>query len=322
MYLAGDVGGTKTAIAIYDSSNHKLIAEKKFLSKQFQSLQDILREFLKEVKLSVSKASFGVAGPIRNGKSVTPNLPWKIDIEDLRSTLNTQNIAMINDLEANAYGVLMLSEEDVYYLNRGEVSQKGHKAIVSAGTGLGEAGIRYHENKYVPFPSEAGHCDFFVRDDVDVQLFHFLKKKHQDHISMERVLSGPGLENLYHFFADVAKEKKTLKVQNEGESLAALISEKALKKECPLCEKALELFVSFYGAEAGNTALRFLALGGVYIGGGIAPKILEELKKPLFMKAFTCKGRLSSLLANVPVMVILNEKTALLGAAYHARHYL
>lgn len=320
MYLAADIGGTKTHLAIYNEGDDEYvpIREKKFASKDYDSLEKIVIEFMKGSKERFSKACFGIAGPIKEGKSETPNLPWVVDVKKLQDILKTLHIELINDLVANGYGLNTLSEKDFYVLNKGQPHLRGNRALISAGTGLGEAGLLHDKHEYKPFASEGGHCDFIARNEEEMELFFYLKKIFQGHVSVERALSGPGIKNIYNYLVDTKKATTTLSEQ----PLAKVISEKALKKECPACEKAIDMFISLYGAEAGNIALRFYALGGVFIGGGIAPKILEKFKNPSFMTAFMSKGRMETLLSTIPVKIILKEETALLGSAYYANCYL
>jgi glucokinase len=320
MYLAADIGGTKAHLAIYQEGDeqYRPVREKKFASKEYPTLEKIVIEFMESAKEKLSKACFGIAGPIKEGKSETPNLPWLVDSETLKEILKIEKVALINDLSANGYGLNTLQESDYYTLNSGKHYERGNGALISAGTGLGQAGLLFHQGDYIPFASEGGHCDFLARNEEEIELFFYLKKIIGGHISIERALSGSGLKNIYHYVVDMKKAKTTLKEV----PLAKTISEKALKKECPACEKALEIFIRFYGAEAGNLALRFFALGGIFLGGGIAPKNLELFKTPVFMEAFTSKGRMKNLLSTIPVKIILKEETALLGSAYYANLYL
>jgi len=319
VFLAADIGGTKAHLALYDQKEgYKPIKQKKFESKKYPSLEEILQQFLEKEK--IEKACFGIAGPIKEGKCETPNLPWMVEIKKLQNVLQTENIRLINDLIANSYGIEILEEKDFFVVNEGVAIQGGNQAIISAGTGLGEAGRVFEGKKYLSFASEGGHCDFLVRNEEELQLFHYLKQRFTPHVSIERVLSGPGLENIYHYLTQVQQMTPAQGEQNG--SLAKTISEEGLKKSCAVCVKALEIFMDVYGAEAGNLALKFFAVGGVFIGGGIAPKILQEFKQPRFMKAFISKGRMEHVLRDIPVKVILNEEAALLGAAYFARHFL
>lgn len=320
MFLAGDIGGTKTHLALFDKDLQHPIEDKKFPSKEFKSLTEIVDLFLKGKK-QVKKACFGIAGPIQNGMCKATNLPWVITTDDLAQVLHTPSIALINDLEANAWGIRTLSEEDFVVLNKGKEQPKSHQALISAGTGLGEAGLFYDGKEHIPFACEGGHCDFAPTNDEEVLLWSYLRKKF-DHVSFERVLSGPGFVNIYKFIVETKILEPSDPKAMKEEFLAKTITEKALDKSCPACVKTLDWFISFYGAEAGNLALKFLSLGGLYIGGGIAPKIIERMKDSIFVKSFTNKGRFSDLLSSIPVKVVLNPLTALFGSAYYAKNRL
>lgn len=319
MYLAGDVGGTKTHLALYKEEEGKYVSvrEEKYPSKNFPHFIDIVKEFLSKRSEKIKRACFGIAGPIKNNVCKAMNLPWIIDAKEMQKELGIPSIALINDLEANAYGIKTLKEEDFFVLNKGILQNNYNQALISAGTGLGQAGLFWNKQEHIPFACEGGHADFAPRNQEEIELFSYLQRIYGPHTSYERVLSGPGLENLYRFLVESKKEKS---IEVKGESLAKSISEKGLTKTCPLCVKALDWFVSLYGSEAGNLALKMYALDGIYIGGGIAPKLLEKFKEPLFMQAFVAKGRLEKLLSQIPVKIVLNENTALLGAAYFANH--
>ncbi len=324
-YLAGDIGGTKTHLALYKEERGKVICvkEEKFPSQKYPNLRLIVKEFLKETNEKIGKACFGIAGPVKKGKSQATNLPWLVESDVLSKDLHISKVSLINDLEANAYGLNLLQPEELYVLNRGDIDAEGNKALVSAGTGLGEAGIFFDGRKDHPFACEGGHADFAPRNDTEDALLRFLRKK-LGHVSYERILSGPGLYNLYQFVVEtkIEEEKEeTLKEIAAGDS-PRLISEKGLSGESRACRKALELFITIYGSEAGNVALKMLALGGVYIGGGIAPKLLSMIKRGDFLDSFKRKGRFSDLLGGIPVKVVLNDKTALLGAMYYAKHVM
>lgn len=319
MILAGDVGGTKVILALFeDLFLRKKLKEQRFASKDYSNFEDIVRAFIEKEEISIRSASFGIAGPIVNNKCHATNLPWIIDGEELKKILKTPSVFLINDLEANAWGSFVLKEDEFYTLNVG-VDKKANCALISAGTGLGEAGFCFVDGKLHPFASEGGHADFAPTNEEEIEIWRYFKTKFS-HVSFERLLCGHGIENLYRFYVDVKKEpeKQEVKIRMQSEDPAKVISECGVSKSCPTCAKALEKFCSLYGAEAGNLALKFLSLGGVFIGGGIAPKILEELKTGGFMKAFINKGRFESLLSNIKVQVILNPETALLGAAKYA----
>ncbi len=308
MFLVGDVGGTHTRLALF--KKRELIQETVFPSKQFSSLQEIVSQFI-QGKEKIEKAAFGVAGPVQDGICKTTNLPWIIESKQIEKKNRIKAVFLLNDLEAHAYGIAALQEKEMVFLQKAKKSSLGNRALVSAGTGLGEAGLFWDGKTYHPFATEGGHTDFACRNKREFSLLEFLQKKY-GHISYERVVSGPGIEDLFFFMTQ--KEKKIPKGSFSEKNLAKEITERALSKACPLCEEILEWFVSFYAAELSNVALKFLSFGGLYLGGGIAPKILPFLQKPYFLKAFLDKGRFNKLLENIPVKVILNEKTALLGA--------
>lgn len=325
VYLAGDIGGTKTHLALYREDKGALVTlkDQKFSSKKYSDLKTIVKEFLRDEKVEAGKACFGIAGPVRNGKSQATNLPWLVDSERLVKELHIDKVCLINDLEANAYGLNMLKDEELFTLNKGDSKAEGNRAIVSAGTGLGEAGVYFDGKKYHPFACEGGHVDFAPRNDLEDELLRYLRKKF-GHVSYERVLSGPGLYNLYSFIIETKKEREDADVLTKIQSgdSPRLISEMGLNEISKACKRTLELFVSIYGAEAGNVALKMLALGGLYIGGGIAPHILSVMKEGEFIDSFKRKGRFCDLLKEVPVRVILNDNTALLGAMYYAKYMM
>jgi glucokinase len=320
MILAGDVGGTKVNLALYDfvDGNLKHTRDKQYHAKDYSGLEEIVKEFI--VSEKVSAACFGVPGPVRDGRLRLTNLPWTLDSRELATHLKIDHVFLINDLQANGYGIAELSAEQICTLSEGDARQVGNRALISAGTGLGEAFMIWDGRDYVPYPSEGGHADFAPRNEDEIDLLRFLKQKYNGRISSERVVSGQGLTNCYEFLREVRglEEPAWLAERMTAEDPNAVITELAMKAKSEICEKTLDMFVSALGAEAGNLALTILSVGGLYVGGGIAPRILEKLKDGTFMKAFTDKGRLSQLLVNTPVRVILESKTALLGAAAYA----
>jgi len=318
--LAGDVGGTKTRLGLFEVTRGRLrlLCEKTFLSKKYKGLENILGEFLKGQK-GIASACFGVAGPVTEEVIIATNLPWWINIQSLQKVLPLKKVEVINDLVANAYGISVLKKSDFEILNVGKI-KKGNEALISAGTGLGEAILFWDGQQHVPSPSEGGHAEFGPRNHLELELFHYLSS-YFDHVSYERVLSGEGLFQLYQFLKDSKRfgsEPPWLFQKMKSEDPAEVISEMARLKKNKLCMKVLDLFTSIYGAAAGNLALQVVAIGGVYIGGGIAPKIIWKLKDGIFMKAFKDKGRLSHIVVHIPVKVIMNERTTLLGAASRA----
>jgi glucokinase len=316
--LAGDIGGTKVNIGIFSLQvrRPRLRIMKSYRSRDFPNLESILERFLSAHPLRPEYASFAVAGPVIHGKCVTTNLPWVIEGALLQNFLSANHVSLINDLAATAYAVPVLRSSELVTLNRG-VRRRGHIGVIAAGTGLGEAFLYWDGASYHPMSTEGGHVDFAPTSLLEVELWEWMRLR-QQHVSVEKILSGAGLVSIYEFLK--AKEEETeppvLALAPSGEK-ARVISELALSAKNIVCAKALDLFISIYGAEAGNVALKGTTIGGVYLGGGIAPKILEWLKKDTFMKAFTDKGRFSSFLSQIPVKVILNEKTALLGAALY-----
>ena len=317
LVLAGDIGGTTTRLAFFRSgeAGTEVVARETFPSRSHGTLAAIVQAFVAATGLVAERACFGIAGPVRGGRVLTPNLPWLVDGNELAALLGVAQVTLINDLQANAYGIPLLQESDFALLNPGEAEPTGAIAVISAGTGLGETIAVWDGTMHRPLPGEGGHADFAPRNELESELLLHLRAEH-GRVSVERVVSGPGLVNIYRFLRDRRHLAETPAV-NEAMATgvpAAIISRAAMDGSCPLCAQALDLFVSLYGAEAGNLALRALATGGVYIGGGIAPKIIDRLRGPLFMRAFTAKGRLSPLLETLPVRVILNEHTALLGA--------
>jgi len=317
MILAGDIGGTNTRLALFENSK-QIGEEKKFPSKNYSHLEAIIKEFLGEKR--VDKACFGIAGPICDQVCKATNLPWVIDAEHIQKNLNIPFVHLLNDLEANAYGLKVLEKKDLYLLNQGR-EQKGNQALISAGTGLGQAGLYWDGKDYQPFPCEGGHTDFGPRDGDEIELFLYLQKKF-GHVSYERVISGPGLVNIFEFLIDSKREKLApeLKQEMDKGSPAKVISEWAVSGKDKACVRAVDWFISLYGAEAGNLALKFLALGGVYIGGGIAPRLVEKMKMGSFLSSFLSKGRFNKLLESIPIWVVLNDRTALLGAAYYVEN--
>jgi glucokinase len=320
MILAGDVGGTKVHLALYGFNEGKLAytRDQRYPAKDYAGLEAIVTEFLGEDK--VTAACFGVPGPVRDGRLRLTNLPWTLDSRELSAHLDIQHVFLINDLEANGYGVAELSHDQIFTLSEGDSSQTGNRALIAAGTGLGEGLLIWNGRTHIPYPSEGGHTDFAPRDEDEIDLLRFLQQKYDGRISYERVLSGMGLTNIYEFLREVRglEEPAWLKERMALEDPNAVITELALAGKSEICEKALDRMVSIYGAESGNLALKLLSVGGLYVGGGIAPRIIEKLKDGTFMKAFTDKGRLSQLLINMPVRVILESRAALLGAAAYA----
>jgi len=323
MILAGDVGGTKVHLALYGFSEGRLshVRDEKFHAKDFEGLEQIAQKFLADSgNPQVTAACFGVPGPVRGGRLKLTNLPWILDCRDLSHELKIEHLFLINDLEANGYGIPELSSDQIFQLSAGDSGAIGNRGLVSAGTGLGEAILVWNGRIHVPIASEGGHCDFSARNDLEIDLLRYLQRQLKGRVSFERVVSGIGLKNIYTFLRDEKglEEPEWLKERMALEDPNAVIGEVGEAGTNELCAKTLNMFVSAYGAEAGNLALKVLAVGGLYLGGGIAPKILDKMKDGTFMNAFTDKGRLSDLLIHTPVRIILESRAALMGAAAYA----
>ena len=318
MILAGDIGATNSRLACFAGHGERLepIIEATYPSRDYANLEAIVKEFVSSRGLSIDVACFGIAGPLRHGRSETTNLPWIVDAQKLTQALHIRGVVLLNDLEAHAYGIAMLAPEDFVTLNQGAAGASGNAAVIAAGTGLGEAGLYWDGQLHRPFASEGGHASFAPGDPLQMELLSFLRSEF-GHVSWERVLSGPGLHNIYRFLRDTGRgeEADWLRRDLQQYDPPAVISQAALAGTSALCRQALDLFVTLYGAEAGNLALKIMATAGVYVGGGIAPKIIRKLTDSTFMDAFVAKGRLKPLLQDVPVHIIMNDKVALLGAA-------
>jgi len=321
MILAGDVGGTATRLALFHLERGALCAgaTERYRSRDYPGLLQIVRAFRAAHPDTVEGAAFGIAGPVRAGRVETPNLPWVIASDTLARELALPQVRLLNDLEANAWGVFTLEEKDFAVLSEGSAEPEGNAAIISAGTGLGEAGYHWYGGELRPFASEGGHADYAPHDERTVRLWRWLHARH-GHVSWERVVSGPGLVDIYNFLRDTGRDTPSpaLVEAMVGGDQAAAISSAALARTDRLAEDALDLFVDAYGREAGNLALKTKATRGIWIGGGIAPKILPRLKRPGFLEAFRDKGRFAGMMEAIPVRVVLNEATALRGAALHA----
>lgn len=321
MILAGDIGGTNARLAYFEveQGKPKMVAQETFPSRESSGLDEIVAKFVGCQQQKPEIACFGVAGPVRNGRVETSNLPWLVDGAQLARELGLPNALLINDLEANAWGIAELKDENLVALNQVKTPRGGNQAVVAAGTGLGEAGLFWNGQKYEVFACEGGHCDFAPRNELEIELLRHLSARF-GHVSVERIVSGPGLVNVYRFLRDThrGEEPGWLTDQMAHGDPAAAISNAALSGKSTLAERALELWISIYGAEAGNVAMKLMATGGIFLGGGIAPRIVSRLAGPLFMQAFTAKGRMQSLLESIPVKVIVYDKIALFGAALYA----
>jgi glucokinase len=317
MILAGDIGGTNARLAFYESEKGKLhqLSEQIFPSRQFKEFGDIVLQFLKDSRNRPEFACFGIAGPVREGRVATSNLPWTIDQAQLAEQMHLRSVLLINDLEATAWGIGALGPQDLTTLHD-VPGTAGNQAVIAPGTGLGEAGLFWDGSAHHVFACEGGHTDFAPQGELQIELLQFLSRQFE-HVSYERILSGPGLVNVYDFLR--AKQNGSAPHSTHGDGpagdRAAAISQAALQGTDAVAEQALDLWISVYGAETGNWALKAMATGGIYLGGGISPKILGKLTGPAFMKAFLDKGRLRPLVESIPVKVITNDKAGLLGAA-------
>ncbi len=320
--LSGDIGGTKTYLGLFTFKDARPVPlrEASFTNSQFHGPLEVIEEFLKKDSArKIDSAAFGVAGPVAEGRPKMTTLPWVVDAAEIAGRLGIKKAGVINDLVATAWGVDLLTEEDILTLQEGN-PEPGNAALIAAGTGLGEALLYWDGSSLIPVASEAGHADFAPRDPLEIELLRYLIGLY-GHVSYERVLSGRGLEDIYNFFKDKSggDEPGYLKKRFKEEGVAPVVSDEAMNGADNNCKRALSLFLSIYGAEAGNLALRSLSAGGLYVGGGIAVRILEAFKeKDVFIGSFLKKGRLKNFLSRVPVRVILNDKTGLLGAARYA----
>lgn len=324
MILAGDVGGTHARLALFSSAaggSLALKATRTYPSAGFPGLQEVLAEFLRETGARPRAASLGIAGVIRKGKvEMMVNLPWRPEAAAIARALGMERVHFLNDMEAAAWGVEALGPEGQAELLSGDADSDGNRCLISAGTGLGEAGIVRHPEGYLPFRSEGGHVNFAPRNELESDLLRHLAARFGGHLSYERVCSGPGLVNVYAFLRDTGRgeEPAWLAERIQAGSAGRVITDCALKGESELCSAALDLFVSIYGSAAGNLALKTLATGGVWLGGGIAPRILDRLRGPVFREAFLSKGRLRPMMELIPVKVCIDDRLALLGAAREA----
>jgi glucokinase len=320
MILAGDIGGTNIRLALFERTGDlKIGVEKKYPSRAHRGLEEVVSLFLTEQKAAVTAACFGIAGPIREGRANPPNLPWIVDAAELRKNLHIPAVHLLNDLQANANGLKALKPDELFLVQAGK-KQPGNQALLSAGTGLGEAGLYWDGTKHCPFACEGGHADFAPRNEIEFELFLYLQKKF-GHVSYERVASGPGLHSLYEFLIATGREPPSQEVQDamKERDPSAVISEFGLTNQDQACSRAIDWFLSVIGAEAGNLALKFLSFGGFFLGGGIAPRYAHRFQASDFLASFRSKGRFQELLTSIPIYIVMNDNTALLGAAAFAR---
>ncbi|HNN14063.1 MAG TPA: glucokinase [Anaerolineales bacterium] len=323
--LIGDIGGTKTILAVFstEAGPRKPLAEKSYPSAGYESLEAIIAEFLMEVHLPVQQACFGVAGPVVDGSAQITNLPWVISIETIKSNFKWTKVALLNDLEAVAYAISILEPEDVLTLSAGEPVRDGNVAVLAPGTGLGEAFLTFQGGRYRAHASEGSHASFAPAGKLQLGLLEFIHAQGHEHVSFERVCSGGlGIPNLYAYLKSIqyAEEPAWLTEKlaiSADPSPVIFNAAQDASHPCDLAVATLDLFVAILGAEAGNLALKVLSTGGIYLGGGISPRIINELKRPGFLESIRSKGRFRDLLTKMPVHVILNSKAGLLGAAVY-----
>jgi glucokinase len=319
MILAGEIGATRTRLAAFETESNKLqqVVERTYPSQEQSGLSDIIANFIKSEGVPVQSACFGVAGPVKGGRSKISNLPWIIDARELAKQLKLSSVGLINDLEAYAYGIDALESKDFVTLNEGSEDAEGNRAVISARTGLGMAGLYWDGFRHHPFACEGGHADFAPRNTLEMGLAEYLRKKY-GHVSCERLLSGPGIKNIYDFLRDTQKSEEPAKLRedlNQAADPPAVISRYALEGGTPICDQTLSMFVSIYGAATGNCALNFMSRGGIFIGSSIAAKIAPKMTEPEFMQAFLDKGRMEAVLRDMPVKIVLNDDSGIIGAA-------
>jgi glucokinase len=319
-FLAGDIGGTKTRLAVVEVSGTQvwIVHEVSYPSRGYVTFEELLGDFLSGSE-TPGNAAFGIAGPVQGRVAQTTNLPWRIDADALQHRFGFAHCTLLNDLESTAYGLPALGKKDLLTLQSGAQDASGNAAVIAAGTGLGEAGLFWDGQHHHPFATEGGHASFSPGDELEMALLHHLQQQHQ-HVSWERVVSGMGLLDLHEFLSlhhNVSAPQWLAEEMRSGDAAAA-IANAALSGRDEICVETLNRFVRLYGAEAGNLALKVMSRGGVYLGGGIAPKILPLLQNGAFLEAFLNKGRMRPLLEAMPVRVILNDRAALFGPALRA----
>jgi glucokinase len=316
MILAGDIGGTKCNLAVFEARQGKLhcIVQRRYASQDYAGVEEVVQEFISTTGSKITAAGFGVAGPVVENQVHVTNLPWVVDSAVLAQLLELDRVVFLNDLEATGYGLECLEPSELFVLNQGTPAPQANQALIAAGTGLGEAILFSRGGRRVVAATEGGHTDFAPRTEEEIELLRFLKRRHKQ-VSFEMVLSGQGFRAIHEFFEPGVRHPS---FDAPDADPAAEISRLALAGSCAVCGKTLNLWAALYGAEAGNFALKSLARGGVYVAGGIAVKILEKLKDGRFVQAFCDKSKFRDLLAQIPIQVVLNENVPLLGAAARA----
>jgi glucokinase len=320
--LIGDIGGTKTILAVFSSEQgpRQPVVEKTYHSTNYETFEKMVGEFLDEVKFQLNQACFGIAGPVVAGRARTTNLTWVVDKALLQSTFNLSSIALLNDLESVAYAIPILAADDIHTVNAGSPVPGGSIAVLAPGTGLGEGYLTFDSGVYCAHASEGGHTSFGPVGPLQIGLLSYLNSRGYNHVSYERVCSGgQGIPNLYAYLKTTGLEEPPwLKQQlaaTKDPTPIIFSAAQDLSRPCRLASATVELFVAILGAEAGNLALKILATGGIYLGGGISPRVANELHTPMFLDALRSKGRFRQLLTNMPLHVIMNPKAGLLGAA-------
>ncbi|MDV2460042.1 glucokinase [Elizabethkingia anophelis] len=323
--IATDIGGTKTNLGWFVSENHKMVLKEEatYPSRDYSSFSDIIKDFIKNYKLELPDVlSIGVAGPVVDGKCITTNLPWSLDVSLLKNELRINRVEMINDLEATAYGLAEVNDGYLATIHKGNPNIHGNVAILAPGTGLGEAGLFWDGKALRPFATEGGHSEFSPRNKTEVEFYEYLNSIYGI-VSWETVISGPGIFNIYRFLRDVKKHPEpawlTQKFEEEGDP-SAIISHTAMRELDPTCSLAMEMFVDFMAREATNLVLKLKATGGLLLGGGIPPKIFNLLNKDKFHQNFIVSDKMEHILKDIPIYLILNSKTALMGAAYYGAY--
>ncbi len=319
MILAGEIGASHIRLGAFETEGHllKCVVEKGYETNAHSGIAEILTQFVRGEGIAVHQASFGVAGPVRHGRSKISNLPWVIDSGELAKQLRLNSVGLLNDLEAHAYGIDALESKDFMILAEGADDAEGNRAVISARTGLGMAGLYWDGFRHHPFACEGGHADFAPRDAIQTELLGYLQKKF-GRISCERVLSGPGIRNIYEFLRDTRKAEEPAWVREQiasAHDAPGAITQLGIEGKAAICVQAVAIFVSVFGAETGNAALRYMTTGGIFIGGAIASKVVANVKNSVFMDAFLDKGRMAGLLKEMPVKIILNDDCGLIGAA-------
>ena len=319
LIVAGDIGGTKTYLAAFDPNTQDFspVVERRYETFLYASAGALLAAFTAETDTHAAHVVLGVPGPVRQLPVRAVNLPWFIDPDEISTALGGVEVHLLNDLQATSYGTLTLTAGDLCPLNKGSEDKEGNIAVVAAGTGLGEGGLCWTGDRYQSIASEGGHASFAPTSELEIDLWRYLNQRH-GHVSWERVVAGPGLASIYDFLRNRQPERESaaLKKELEQGDRSDTISRAGLEQHCELATEALDLYAYLFGCEAGNLALKLMSSGGVFVGGGIAPKNLGKLRDGRFMEGFISKGRMGEPLEDIPVQVVLNDKTALSGAAY------